>query len=86
MESQHNFDISVKLVMANVHRLGFTNFITWRHVWECNKSHALKTIVHQWIEYANYVVTLCVEVHKNVAFSKAKSRRFSAKFANKMRF
>ena len=32
-------------------------------------SHALKTINHKWIKYANNVVTLWVDVHKIVAFS-----------------
>ena len=29
----------------------------------------IKTILHCWVKYANYLVTLCVDVHKNVAFS-----------------
>ena len=51
-----------------------------------NILYALKTIINWCIKDANYVVTLSVDVHKTSRFIMAKSRRFSAKFTNKMRF
>ena len=33
-------------------------------------------IIHWWIKYANYVITLCVDIRKSVAFSKAEIAMF----------
>ena len=49
-------------------------------------SHALKTIIHWWIKYVNYVVRLGIDVQKMLHFLMAKSGRFSAKLAYKRRF